>query len=92
VDSPRDWHPPRRKAARIPTAEAAWFSPLASVGSSHNRPTSAEDNEEASLLACPAIGLVDGGDSRTNGRKKQEASIPGLKRIVERKSRLVADH
>jgi hypothetical protein len=47
--------PPR--AARIPTAEAAW--PLASVGSSHNRLTSAEESEEASLPACPAVGSCE---------------------------------
>jgi non-heme chloroperoxidase len=44
------------RAAGIPTAEAAW--PLASAGSSHSRLTSAEDNEEASLLGCPPIGLT----------------------------------
>jgi hypothetical protein len=32
------------------------FSEMASVGSSHNRPTSAEDHEEALLLGCPPIG------------------------------------
>jgi hypothetical protein len=35
------------------------FSPISSVGSSHDRLTSAEDNEEASLLGYPPIGLVD---------------------------------
>src|ERR1700676_647437 len=35
------------------------FHPLASVGSSHNRLTSAEENEEALLLGCPPIGLLD---------------------------------
>jgi len=29
------------------------------VGSSHNRPTSAEDHEEALLLGCPPIGRLD---------------------------------
>src|SRR5437762_9422550 len=32
------------------------FPEMASVGSSHNRPTSAEDHEEALLLGCPPIG------------------------------------
>jgi len=40
--------------ARIPTEPG--FGPVSSVGSSHNRPTSAEDNEEALLLGCPPIG------------------------------------
>ena len=33
------------QAARIPMESD--FSPISSVGSSHNRPTSVEDNEEA---------------------------------------------
>jgi hypothetical protein len=37
------------KSARIPTDPD--FGPVSSVGSSHNRPTSAEDNEEALLWA-----------------------------------------
>jgi len=32
------------------------FGPVSSVGSSRNRPTSAENNEEALLLGCPPIG------------------------------------
>jgi hypothetical protein len=35
------------------------FSPICSVGSSHDRLTLAEDNEEASLLGYPPRGLVD---------------------------------
>ena len=35
------------------------FSEMASGGSSHNRPTSAEDHEEALLLGCPPIGRLD---------------------------------
>src|SRR5947209_1231485 len=35
------------------------FSEMASGGSSHNRPTSAEDHEEALLLGCPPIGRSD---------------------------------
>src|SRR5690348_3265254 len=35
------------------------FPEMASVGSSHNRPTSAEDHEEALLLGCPPIGRLD---------------------------------
>jgi hypothetical protein len=34
------------QAARIPT-EPRWLYEVSSVGSSHNRPTSPEDNEEA---------------------------------------------
>jgi hypothetical protein len=33
------------------------FCGMASVGSSHSALTSGEDNEEASLLGCPPIGL-----------------------------------
>jgi len=45
------------QAARIPTESQV--GPISSLGSSHNLPTSAEDNEEALLLAYPALGLVD---------------------------------
>ena len=61
--------------ARIPTESDV--GPISSVGSSHNRPTSAEDNEE-DFWPCPAIGLVDGNDSRTNGREKTRPYILGL--------------
>src|SRR6267142_4714789 len=49
--------------ARIPTA-SRWFCEIASEGSSHNRLTSAEKNEEALLLGYPPIGLVDQGGLR----------------------------
>src|SRR5712672_2982370 len=49
--------------ARIPTA-SRWFCEIASLGSSHNRLTSAEDNQEALLLGYPPIGLVDQGSLR----------------------------
>jgi hypothetical protein len=52
------------------------FHPLASVGSSHNRLTSAEENEEALLLGCPPIGLLD---RRILGLQKSKPYIPGLK-------------
>ena len=42
----------------------AGFAGMTSVGSSHNRLTSAEDNEEALLLGYPPIGLVDQGSLR----------------------------
>jgi hypothetical protein len=35
-------------------------APISSAGSSHNRPSSAEDNEEALLLAYPVIGGPSG--------------------------------
>jgi len=38
---------------------------MASVGSSHSALTSGEDNEEASLLGCPPIGLLDEEEFRT---------------------------
>jgi hypothetical protein len=47
-------------------------SGMASVGSSHSRLTSAEDNEEASLLGCPPIGLSDGKEFRTVQPSNQE--------------------
>jgi methyltransferase (TIGR00027 family) len=46
-----DYMAPPPQTARIPTESDV--GPISSVGSSHNRPTSAEDNEEASLLAMP---------------------------------------
>ena len=42
------------QAARIPTAEANQIRSLASVGSSHNRLTSAEDNKEALTFGLSA--------------------------------------
>jgi hypothetical protein len=59
----------------------AGFCPVSSVGS-HNRPTSAEDNEEALLLGCPPIGpfrdeqVYDGSEEKA----KRKPYIPGLKR------------
>jgi len=51
------------------------------VGSSHSRLTSAEDNEEASLLGCPPIGLLDGEEFRTMQPSNHGGPyIPGLKR------------
>jgi hypothetical protein len=35
------------------------FTRISSLGSSHNRFTSAEETKEALLLGCPPIGLVD---------------------------------
>src|SRR5437016_7668763 len=52
---------------------------MASVGSSHNRPTSAEDHEEALRLGCPPIGRSD---RRRNieqfGRKRKRGLISSL--------------
>src|SRR5712672_1031542 len=56
--------------ARIPTA-SRWFCEIASEGSSHNRLTSAEDNEEALLLRYPPIGLVDQGSLRGGNNQGQ---------------------
>jgi hypothetical protein len=53
------------------------------VGSSHNRLTSAEDNEEASLLGWPAQRSFGRERYRAVGRKEKKALypyIPGLKR------------
>jgi hypothetical protein len=53
------------------------------VGSSHNRPTSAEDNEEALLLGCPPIGPFFGDEQvydRSEEKAKRKPYIPGLKR------------
>jgi hypothetical protein len=64
------------QTARIPTESEA---PICSAGSSHNRPTSAEDNEEASLLAYPAISLVDKRSIEQWEEKKRDGPyIPGL--------------
>src|SRR5271166_491470 len=65
------------QAARIPTESEV--APISSAGSSHNRPTSAEDNEEALLLAYPAIGLVDKRSIEQSEEKKKDGPyIPGL--------------
>ena len=47
------------------------FSEMASGGSSHNRPTSAEGHEEALLLGCPPIGLSDRRNREQFGRKRK---------------------
>jgi hypothetical protein len=48
---------------------------MASVGSSHNRPTSAEDHEEALLLGCPPIGRSDTRNIEQFGRKRKSGLI-----------------
>jgi hypothetical protein len=45
------------------------------VGSSHNRSTPAEDNEEALLLASPAIGRLTG-EAENNRKEKERALYP----------------
>jgi hypothetical protein len=56
------------------------LGPVSSVGSSHNRPTSAEDNDEALLLGCPPMGPFGGEEvhARTAGKAKREPYIPDL--------------
>src|SRR5438876_7380210 len=66
------------QAARIPTASVC-FPEMASVGSSHNRPTSAEDHEEALLLGCPPIGRSDREYRAVREEKKEGSYILGLK-------------
>src|SRR6266699_2466188 len=44
---------------------------MASVGSSHSALTSGEDHEEASLLGCPPIGLLDEEEFRTMPPRNQ---------------------
>src|SRR5437773_239802 len=51
------------------------FPEMASVGSSHNRPTSAEDHEEALLLGCPPIGRSDRNREQF-GRKRKRGLYP----------------
>src|SRR2546421_12107964 len=63
---------------------------MASVGSSHSRLTSAEDNEEASLLGCPPIGLLDGEEFRTMQPSNQEASSKSSTRTIEESVRLTS--
>jgi hypothetical protein len=50
------------------------FPEMASVGSSRNRPTSAEDHEEALLLGCPTIGRSDR-NTEQFGRKRKRSLI-----------------
>src|SRR5258707_10447419 len=61
-------------AAKIPTESD--FNPISSVGSSHGRLTSAEDNEEASLLGYPPIGLVDKRNIDQSEGKRNMALYP----------------
>ena len=44
---------------------------MASVGSSHSALTSGEDHEEASLLGCPPIGLLDEEEFKTMPPRNQ---------------------
>jgi hypothetical protein len=56
------------------------FPEMASLGSSHNRPTSAEDHEEALLFGCPPIGRSDRRNTEQFGRKRKRGlSILGLR-------------
>jgi hypothetical protein len=50
-------------------------APISSAGSSHNRPSSAEDNEEALLLAYPAIGLVDKRSIEQSEEKRRDGHL-----------------
>jgi hypothetical protein len=61
------------QAARIPTEPD--LSLVSSEGSSHNRLTSAEDNEAASLLGCPPIGLVDKRNIEQSKEKRKRGLI-----------------
>src|SRR5436305_13833014 len=51
------------------------FPQKASVGSSHNRPTSAEDHEEALLLGCPPIGRSDTRNIEQFGKEKKRVAL-----------------
>src|SRR6201981_1883605 len=64
--SPSIKQPPCRKRRGF-LRPLGLFSEMASVGSSHNRPTSAEDHEEALLLGCPPIGRLDRSSTRNFG-------------------------
>src|SRR5437867_10977493 len=63
------------QAARVPTASRFVFPEMASVGSSHNRSTSAEDHEEALLLGCPPIGRSGRRNMEQFGRKRKRGLI-----------------
>src|SRR5437879_11755489 len=74
-------NPRQRKIDILPAASgedsyglSVCFSEMASVGSSHNRPTSAEDHEEALLLGCPPIGRSDR-NTEQFGRNRPRALI-----------------
>jgi hypothetical protein len=59
------------KRERIPTEPDV--GPVSLVGSSHNRLTSAEDNEEALLSGYPPVGLLD-----AKRIKQTEKNIPDI--------------
>jgi hypothetical protein len=48
------------------------------VGSSHNRLTSAEDNEEALLSGYPPVGLLDAKRIEQTEEKRKQPYIPSL--------------
>jgi len=48
------------------------------VGSSHNRLTSAEDNEEALLSGYPPVGLLDAKRIKQTEEKRKQPYIPSL--------------
>ena len=48
------------------------------MGSSHNRLTSAEDNEEALLSGYPPVGLLDAKRIEQTEEKRKQPYIPGL--------------
>src|SRR5437879_13667889 len=58
------------QAARI-LRPLGLFSEMALLGSSHNRPTSAEDHEEALLLGCPPIGRSDRNREQFGRKRKR---------------------
>src|SRR5438552_10944492 len=79
-------NPRQRKIDILPAASgedsyglSVCFPEMASVGSSHNRPTSAEDHEEALLLGCPPIGRSDREYRAVREEKKEGSYILGLK-------------
>src|SRR5437773_8637189 len=69
LTSPSIEHPPRRKRRGF-LRPLGLFSEMASVGSSHNRPTSAEDHEEALLLGCPPISRSDRNREQFGGKER----------------------
>src|SRR6266480_6907269 len=61
----------------------AGFAGISSVGSSHNRLTSAEDYEEALLSGCPPVGLLDAknvyhAEQKGNRLPRLTPAYPGL--------------
>src|SRR5438034_2228126 len=75
-------NPRQRKIDILPAASgedsyglSVCFSEMASVGSSHNRPTSAEDHEEALLLGCPPIGRSDRNIEEFGRKRKRRGLI-----------------